>query len=123
MKVAEQTISICGLRFYAFHGVEPQERITGAWYEVDVELQVQASLAVRTDDLSGTVNYADVAILVREEMQIPRNLLENVAGRIAGRIMDSFPAVGKAAVTVAKKNPPVAVAARSASFKIVVERD
>lgn len=123
MKVTEQTISICGLRFYAYHGVEPQERIVGAWYTVDIEMQVQALKAVESDDLSGTVNYASVVDLVKEEMQTPRNLLEHLAGRIAHRIIDDYSLVSKVSVTVCKKNPPVAIAAQGASFKIEIERD
>lgn len=123
MKVTGQTLSVCGLRFYAYHGVEPQERVVGAWYTVDLEMTVNAAEAIESDDLSGTVNYAGVVERVREEMQIPSNLLEHIAGRIADRILRDFPSVCKVSVTVGKKNPPVVAAAGSAMFRITAERD
>lgn len=123
MKITGQTITISGLRFYAYHGVEPQERIVGAWYSVELSLHIQALKAIETDELAGTVNYASVIELVKEEMQIPRNLLEHLAGCIAKRVMTEFTSVAGASVTISKKNPPVAAATGSASFTIEVERD
>ncbi len=123
MKITGQTITISGLRFYAYHGVEPQERIVGSWYYVDLILHVQAIKAIEADELAGTVNYASVVELVKEEMQTPRSLLEHLAGRMARRIIAEFAFVEKASVTVSKKNPPVAAATESASFTIEVERD
>ena len=40
-------------------------------------------------------------------MDEPRQLLESVAGSIAGRIREEFPRVSGVEVSVSKKNPPV----------------
>ncbi|MCQ2083122.1 MAG: dihydroneopterin aldolase [Bacteroidaceae bacterium] len=123
MEILQQTLSVNGLRFYAYHGVEPQERVVGAWYLVDIDMELRADTAVATDNLEGTVNYASVVSVVKEEMQIPSNLLEHVAGRIARRIFDSFGQIAVLSVKISKVNPPVAAAAVSSSFKLVAKRN
>ena len=44
---------------------------------------------------------------VKEEMAVPSNLLEHVAGRILRRVRSAFPYVEKASVTISKLNPPL----------------
>jgi len=101
-------IALRSLRFHAFHGCLPQERTVGNDYTVDVRLTLPAAPeAVEQDRLEGTVNYAEVYELVRQEMQIPSRLIEHVAGRILSRIFRTFPAVQEAVVTVCKHNPPI----------------
>ena len=82
MKITEQTITLDSLRFYAYHGAEPQEAIVGAWYTVDITIKTDATFAVQSDDLNGTINYAKVTDAVKQQMQIRSALLEHVAGRI-----------------------------------------
>jgi len=45
--------------------------------------------------------------IVKAEMEERAKLLEHVADRIINKIMIDFPAVKKASVKVAKKNPPI----------------
>ena len=56
MTFQQQTISLEGLRFYAYHGAEPQEAIVGAWYTVDITIRADVTDAILSDSLSGTVN-------------------------------------------------------------------
>ena len=100
MKIKEQTITLDSLRFYAYHGAEPQEAIVGAWYTVDISIRADATLAIQSDDLSGTINYAQVAEVIKQQMQIRSALLEHVAGRIAQALLDSFPAINALTVKV-----------------------
>jgi dihydroneopterin aldolase len=44
---------------------------------------------------------------VKEEMATPSNLLEHVAGRIVQRLKQTFPAIDKVEIRLAKNNPPV----------------
>ena len=50
-------VIINGLRLYAFHGVMPQERKTGAYYTIDLKLSTDFSHAIETDELDGTISY------------------------------------------------------------------
>ena len=119
MKIKEQTITLDSLRFYAYHGAEPQEAIVGAWYTVDVCITADATLAIQSDDLSGTINYAQV---IKQQMLIRSALLEHVAGRIAKALLDGFPAIKALTVKVCKENPPVCVPCAASGFILAVER-
>ena len=122
MVYREQSISLSGLRFYAYHGAEPQEAVVGAWYTVDITLKADVTDAIINDDLNGTVNYAQVTDVVKQQMQIRSALLEHVAGRIAGSILEGFPAVSSITVTVSKVNPPVGTPCDAARFILTVDR-
>jgi len=122
MTINEQTITLDSLRFYAYHGAEPQEAVVGAWYTVSISMKADATAAILNDDLNGTVNYAQVADIVKQQMEIRSSLLEHVAGRIANSILDSFPAVQSVTVTVSKVNPPVGIPCTAAKFTLTVDR-
>lgn len=85
------TIELEKMRFYARHGVFPQERAVGNWFEVSVSLTYETDAETEPDDnLAGTINYARVAEIVTHEMSIPSQLLETVALRIRRALLDAF---------------------------------
>lgn len=54
-------IIIKDLRFYAFHGVYPQEREIGTTFKADIILDIDSSLkGFHTDKLSDTLNYEKI---------------------------------------------------------------
>ncbi|GHT23931.1 7,8-dihydroneopterin aldolase [Bacteroidia bacterium] len=95
------------MEFYAFHGCLPQERQDGNRFLVDLELETGMDAARQSDSLDDTVDYAKVYEVVRQEMEIPSNLLEHVSARILERALAGFPQIQRAKVTVCKLNPPV----------------
>ena len=96
------------LRFYARHGVLEQERTVGNAYTVNLTLRLSdAGTAVFDDRLDGTISYAEVYALVREEMHTPSSLLEHVAGRILRRLFETFDLLEHAVVEACKDNPPM----------------
>ncbi len=116
------SILLKSMRFYAYHGVLPQERCVGGDYEVNVRLEVEkAAAAVWADSLARTVNYADVFRLTEEEMMRPAGLLEHVAGRILNRIFQCWHQVAAAEVCVRKCVPPVEGAMMSAEVCLRAE--
>ncbi len=115
------TIQLRQLRFYAYHGALPQERVVGSDYVVDLVLTVDVdATAYEADNLEGTVNYADVFEAVCAEMSIPSRLLEHVAHRIATRLLKAFDKVLKVDVTLCKANPPMGGATGGASVRLVL---
>jgi len=97
-----------GMRFYAYHGVNPEERTKGQRFVVDVRIRADLAEAGRTDDLTTTVNYSLVYGRVREIVEgEPRNLIESVAEAIAGAILREFAVAESVSVTVRK--PEVAI--------------
>lgn len=98
------------MKFYARHGVLPQEAAVGALFEVSLTLSVDdadASGALFDDRLEHTVNYAEVHAVVRREMDTPSALLERVAARVARAVVRQFPLVRQAEVAVTKCTPPI----------------
>lgn len=101
------SIRLKNMKFYAYHGVLPQEKIAGNSFLVNVELTADLSRSFETDHVKDTVNYASVYDLIKEEMAIPGELIEHVASRIFDRIKRSFPQINALEVRLAKLNPPV----------------
>ena len=95
------------MRFHAFHGCLPSERENGGEYLVDFSCSVNPETAIQTDDLAYTVDYSAVYRLVAEQMAIPSNLLEHVAGRIRDAIEEAFPELEEFEISISKLAPPV----------------
>lgn len=112
-----ESITITGLRLTAYHGVMPQERRVGNQFMVDIRLDVDVKKAMESDDLSGTVNYAEVIDIVKHEMSVPSNLLEHVAARIRQALILRYESklIG-GSVTVSKLAPPISAQLDSVSF-------
>jgi len=100
------TIELEGMEFHAYHGVLESEKKEGNTFVVDFMGQFNPKKAIKTDDISKTIDYSKVYDIVAEEMDKPSNLIENVAGRIAKRIIDEFE-FWYVRIRVSKKNPPV----------------
>lgn len=123
MKLMSSKIYLRNVRFYAFHGVLPQEGIVGNDYLVNLVLDYDFSSAMKTDDLQGTLNYAEVYQKVREEMAVPSKLLEHVAGRIAHRLFSDFPEIQKLQLSITKVNPPMGADSDGAGVEVVLTND
>ena len=100
-------IRLNNIRIHAFHGAIPTENIVGADYIVNVEVKADWGDAAKNDDLTKTINYAEINDIVREEMHKQRILIETVAESIVDRIIKTFAQAEEAEVSVAKPNPPM----------------
>ena len=123
MKLMSSKIYLRNVRFHAFHGVLPQEGIVGNDYLVNLVLDYDFSSAMKTDDLQGTLNYAEVYQKVREEMAVPSKLLEHVAGRLAHRLFSDFPEIQKLQLSITKVNPPMGADSDGAGVEVVLTND
>ena len=100
-------IELEGMEFKAYHGCLEQEKVRGNSFTVDFRGELDLSAAAESDNLNDTLNYADIYEIVADEMSIPSELLENVAGRIMKSIEEKFPQLISFSVRVSKKRPPV----------------
>ena len=121
MKVERSYIVLKEMRFYAYHGVLPQERRVGGEYSVTLRVETDLSEAMESDQLEATVNYAELYELVKREMLIPSKLLEHVAGRIAKAVMDNCPQVKGLELKVMKLNPPMGADCQGAGVELKIE--
>ena len=100
-------IELEGMEFKAYHGCLEQEKVRGNSFVVDFRGELDLASAAESDNLNDTLNYADIYEIVSDEMSIPSELLENVAGRIVKAIELRFPQLISFSVRVSKKRPPV----------------
>lgn len=105
-------IELEGMEFKAYHGCLEQEKVRGNSFTVDFIGDLDLSAAAESDNLNDTLNYADIYEIVADEMSVPSELLENVAGRIVKAIEVRFPELESFSVRVSKKRPPVDGAAQ-----------
>ena len=123
MKIKNSCIFLNGLRFHAFHGVMPQERLTGNDYRVDLKIDFPLEKAVGSDDVNDTLNYATVYTAVKEEMDIPNQLIERVAYRIADRLFRTFKVINEVEIKVEKCNPPMGADCEGAGVELHLIND
>ena len=118
MKLDKGYILLSDLRFHAFHGVLPQERLVGGNFVVDLRVGYPLVQAMTFDQVDDTLNYASLYALVEREMQQPSSLLEHVAGRIAQAIAKTFPQALSIDLTLTKQNPPMGADCKGAGVEM-----
>ena len=118
MKLDKGYILLSDLRFHAFHGVLPQERLVGGNFVVDLRVGYPLVQAMTSDQVNDTLNYASLYALVEREMQKPSSLLEHVAGRIAQAIAKTFPQALSIDLTLTKQNPPMGADCKGAGVEM-----
>ena len=123
MTVLSSKIILKDIRIFAHHGVLPQERTVGAYFILNLSVQTDFSRALLTDDLDGTISYADLFDLVKVEMATPSRLLEHVAGRICRAIFHRFPAATSVHIELLKENPPMGADCAGAGVSLDATRE
>ncbi|MBK1440365.1 dihydroneopterin aldolase [Parapedobacter sp. ISTM3] len=105
MEHVRRQVALTDLRFFAYHGFYPEEQVLGN--EFTVALYVGFTGAPKDDDnLANTVNYEVLYGIAKSEMQHPRKLLETVAEAILSRIVQKFPFIEDAKISITKRRPP-----------------
>jgi len=100
-------IELREMYFHAYHGCFPEEQKTGNTFKVDLMAKVRLGKASVSDRLEDAVDMKGIYDVVSREISKRSDLLENVAGRIAGSVVEEFPQIIGLSVTVSKKCPPV----------------
>ncbi len=114
-------IKIFGIEAKGFHGVLENERKRGQKFLVDVELYLP--LKNLNDQLSRTVNYAEVAQVVNNKITgEPRQLIESLAEDIANQILKEFKRIKKVKVIVHKPYAPIPLKFKDVSVEIELSR-
>jgi dihydroneopterin aldolase len=94
-------VEVEALEVFGHHGAREEERAAGQAFLYDVRLEV--SDAALSDRLEDTVDYVQVAEMVRDVSEASRfNLLEALAAAVADAIAERFP-VERVRVRVRKR--------------------
>ncbi|UZQ55870.1 dihydroneopterin aldolase [Trichothermofontia sichuanensis B231] len=101
-------IQVTGIRGYGYTGFLAAERTLGQWFEVDLTLGVDLTIAGQSDRLEDTLNYAQVVELVQELLETSRfQLLERLATAIVTAVFDWDSRIEHVQVRLTKLTPPI----------------
>ena len=117
----EGWIEIAGVRFRCAIGITAKERETPREIAVDLSVRIDVGRAAGADTIDATVDYRALARRVIEFGEASRSqLVETLAARLAGAILDEFPAVQEVRLSVEK--PGAVPAARSVRIAVSAGR-
>lgn len=112
-------ITLRGMRFFAYHGVFPEEQKLGQRFVVHLEMYLDLHLAGQSGRLEDTVNYGEVYQMVQQVVEgEPVALIETVAENIANKLLAAYPVLDSAVVEIEKPGAPVAGVFDTVSVRI-----
>lgn len=115
-------ITLTGVGSVGYHGVLDSEKQTGQPFFVDITMFTDFTQAAATDNVAHTVNYAEVAEVIREIVTGESlDLIETLAERIASAVLDKFPLLA-VELTVHKPKAPIEVTFADVSVTIFREK-
>lgn len=103
-----EKIIIKGLKIRAFHGVNPEEKVDGQNFILDITAQLDAKDAKLSDDVDNTVSYAKIiktATAVFTEKSY--NLIETAANKVGTEIIKTYPRLREVTVLLKKPEAPI----------------
>lgn len=117
-KIVLKEISVFG-----HHGCSAEEQEHGQIFKVDVELNLDLSKAGKTDEISATVDYAQVLFIIENIVAgKPRKLIETVAEEISDTLLIRFPLIESLKVVLHKPDAPLPIKYADAAVEIVRSR-
>jgi 7,8-dihydroneopterin aldolase/epimerase/oxygenase len=121
--MAGDRIRVTRIAVFARHGLLPEEAVLGQRFYISLEARLDLRAAGRSDDVAGTVSYADLtAITCAIAGERRFNLIEALAEAIAAEILGRFPAIDAITVRVDKPSAPVPAILDSVSVEITRAR-
>ena len=116
-------IILTGLELFGRHGCTESERKYEQPFVVDVELSLDLSRAIKTDDLGDTIDYVAVIADVKKIVGgTSRNLIETVAQDIAEFLLRKYFLLNAVKIILRKPAPPVDEKFSGAVVEIFRER-
>ncbi|MBT2688740.1 dihydroneopterin aldolase [Bacillus sp. ISL-47] len=101
-------IYVSQMEFYGYHGVFPEETRLGQRFVVDLIVETDLKKAGETDDLDDSINYGELYTVCKEVVEgKPYKLVEAVAEKLAGDLLERFPPISQLTVKVIKPDPPI----------------
>lgn len=98
-------INLKDCKFFSYHGFYPEEQVLGNTFRVTVSTEYLPEHPLN-DQLENTLDYEVLYGIIKEEMGIPRKLLETVAFQIRNRIQSLQTNVERIHISIRKEHPP-----------------
>ncbi len=103
-----EKIIIKGLKLFAYHGVNPEEKENGQNFILDITAILDGTKARCSDNLEDTVSYAKILKTARAVFcEKSYDLIEAAAHTVGMTIMDTYPALCSVTVLLMKPEAPI----------------
>ena len=101
-------IIIQGLRIYAYHGVNPEEKENGQPFELDLTCELDLSVPCVTDRVEDTVSYAKIIKTVMAAFTAEKyDLLEKAAQTVCDAVLRQYKKIRAVELTLKKPEAPI----------------
>ncbi|MBQ2904628.1 MAG: dihydroneopterin aldolase [Clostridia bacterium] len=101
-------ILVRGLKIFAYHGVNEEEKIDGQNFILDIDAFVDIGVPCVSDNVDDTVSYAKI---IKETTRIftsqKDDLLERAAQRVADGLFESFGRIQSLRILLKKPEAPI----------------
>ena len=119
-----EKIIVKGLRLKAYHGVNPEEKINGQMFELDITALIDAKSANTSDELDDTVSYAKIIKTARAVFTAESyNLIEYASNKVAMEIMKTYPKLKSVTVLLKKPEAPISADFDYVAVEETITRD
>lgn len=82
------SIEVTGIRAYGYTGYLPEERVLGQWFEVDLILWLDLTLAGTSDNIETTLDYRQAIYIVKKQIATAKfALIEKLAATIVSELL------------------------------------
>lgn len=116
-------IYIKGLSIYSYHGVNPEEKLEGQPFILDICLKADLTQAKEDDRIDSTVSYAAVRKTVQRVFtERSYDLIERAAKVICDAVLKEHPKVQEVCVKLKKPNAPMNAVFDYAAVEITEKR-
>jgi dihydroneopterin aldolase len=101
-------ILIRNLKIFAYHGVNPEEKVQGQNFILDIDAFVDISVPCKTDNVDDTVSYAEI---IEETVRIftsrKDDLVERAAERVSEGLFEKFEKIQALRILLKKPDAPI----------------
>lgn len=112
-------IKIDNLEIYAYHGVFQEEKEKGQPFYINLTMNTDLRAAGRTDDLTKSTHYGEVALLLKKKMtETSYDLIERAAEVCAEAVLLRFPLIRSLTLELRKPEAPIPMTFESVSVVI-----
>ena len=119
-----EKIIIKGLKLFAYHGVNPEEKVDGQNFILDITAELDVRKARLSDNIDHTVSYAKIiktakAVFTAESY----NLIETAANKVGMAIMLEYPKLRSVTVLLKKPEAPINADFEYVAFEDTITRE
>lgn len=101
-------IHVTGIRAYGYTGFLPEEQVLGQWFEVDVKLWLDLSVAAKSDAIADTLDYRSIISMVQHLIKTSKfSLVERLVATIADSILEKCDRLTQVQVILSKPAAPI----------------